>query len=115
MNEYDIARVCHEVNRAYCQAIGDDSQLSWEDAPKWQAASTISGVRAVLGRALSAEETHNHWMKEKVDDGWKWGLVKDVLKKTHPCIMPYTSLPKEQQVKDHLFRAVVEILRDRTS
>lgn len=31
-----IARVCHEVNRAYCQALGDNSQPAWEDAPAWQ-------------------------------------------------------------------------------
>ena len=34
-----IARVCHEVNRAYCQALGDDSQPTWEEAPEWQRAS----------------------------------------------------------------------------
>lgn len=28
-----IAQVCHEVNRAYCQALGDDSQPAWDDAP----------------------------------------------------------------------------------
>ena len=32
MTEQEIARVCHEVNRAYCQAIGDNSQPTWEDA-----------------------------------------------------------------------------------
>jgi len=28
----NIAKVCHEANRAYCESIGDNSQLSWEDA-----------------------------------------------------------------------------------
>ena len=28
-----IAKVCHDVNRAYCKSVGDDSQVSWEDAP----------------------------------------------------------------------------------
>jgi hypothetical protein len=26
MTPTQIARVCHEVNRAYCQSLGDDSQ-----------------------------------------------------------------------------------------
>ena len=30
----EIARVCHNVNKAYCEAIGDDSQVTWEEAPK---------------------------------------------------------------------------------
>ena len=33
MQTEQIARVCHEVNRAYCKALGDESQLPWVDAP----------------------------------------------------------------------------------
>ena len=39
-----IAKVCHEVNRAYCMSQGDGSQPRWEDAPDWQKQSAISGV-----------------------------------------------------------------------
>jgi hypothetical protein len=31
-----VARVCHEANRAYCQTLGDNSQPAWDDAPEWQ-------------------------------------------------------------------------------
>jgi len=31
-----IAKICYEANRAYCQEIGDDSFVPWEDAPGWQ-------------------------------------------------------------------------------
>ena len=27
----EVARVAHEVNRAYCAALGDASQLQWEE------------------------------------------------------------------------------------
>src|SRR5438105_262770 len=33
------ARAAHEVNRAYCLALGDASQVAWEDAPEWQRSS----------------------------------------------------------------------------
>ncbi len=36
MNAETIAKVCHEANRAYCQTIGDNSQLAWEQAEEWQ-------------------------------------------------------------------------------
>ena len=26
MDVYDVAKVCHEVNKAYCESIGDMSQ-----------------------------------------------------------------------------------------
>ena len=44
MKPEQIARVCHEVNRAYCRAIGDESQPAWEDAPDWQQRSAVLGT-----------------------------------------------------------------------
>ena len=40
-----IAKVCHEANRAYCEALGDYSQTTWEKAPDWQKESAINGVQ----------------------------------------------------------------------
>ena len=107
----EIAKVTHEVNRAYCAAIGDHSQVAWEDAPDWQKESAIKGVEAVLnGEANSPEEQHQCWAAQKIADGWVWGEVKDAEAKTHPCLVPYDQLPPEQQVKDHLFRSVIAAL-----
>lgn len=107
----DIARVCHEVNRAYCAAIGDDSQSSWEDAPMWQQASAINGVSfAQLNKDATPAAMHESWLAEKVANGWRWGAMKDSAKKEHPCMLPYDQLPLEQRVKDHLFRAVVKAM-----
>jgi hypothetical protein len=50
MNDIDIARVCHEVNRAYCTSLGDESQLPWDSAPQWQKDSAINGVRFITVR-----------------------------------------------------------------
>ena len=33
------ARAAHEANRAYCLALGDTSQPSWDDAPSGSAAA----------------------------------------------------------------------------
>lgn len=103
-----LARLAHEINRAYCIGIGDTSQVEWEDAPDWQKDSCRAGVRAVLnGEATSPEQQHELWMRQKLADGWRYGSVKDVEAKMHPCLLPYEQLPVEQRVKDHLFRAAV--------
>lgn len=104
----DIARICHEANRAYCIAIGDNSQPHWEDAPEWQRSSAIAGVRArQTNPSITAAQLHQSWVNEKLRDGWRWGAVKDAEKKEHPCMVPYSDLPLEQKVKDHLFNAVL--------
>jgi RyR domain len=107
----NIAKVCHEVNRAYCEALGDLSQVPWDDAPEWQKQSAATGVKLHLENDAPAEASHVSWMSEKIADGWVWGLEKDPAKKTHPCIVPFNQLPIEQQAKDFIFRAVVHALR----
>ena len=105
-----IARVCHEVNRAYCQALGDNSQPLWGDAPEWQRASARMGVDLHTMGDFGPEASHISWMKQKQEEGWVYGEVKDPTAKTHPCMVPFAQLPREQQAKDYIFRAVVHAL-----
>lgn len=106
-----IAKVCHEVNRAYCQSIGDNSQLSWEEAPDWQRTSAINGVTFHVNNPdAGPDHSHNEWLKEKEANGWKYGEVKDPEKKEHPCFLPYDQLPVEQKSKDYIFRSVIHVL-----
>jgi hypothetical protein len=107
-----IAIVCHEANRAYCEAVmGDTSQLSWTEAPMWQRDSARLGVRKILtGEITRPEQSHESWYAEKEADGWSYGEVKDPAKKEHPCMVPYDALPALQRYKDHLFLAIVRAL-----
>lgn len=100
------ARAAHEANRAYCLAIGDASQLPWDDAPQWQRDSVIAGVAGALA-GNTPEQSHESWLRHKVADGWVYGLTKDVDAKTHPCMVPYNELPKAQKCKDAIFVAIV--------
>lgn len=102
-----LAHIAHEANRAYCRSIGDDSQPAWDDAPEWQKHSARMGIEGALG-GNTPEQQHESWMAVKVADGWVYGEVKDPDAKTHPCMVPYNKLPAEQQVKDHLYSAVVK-------
>ena len=104
----EIARVAHEVNRAYCQALGDFSQTPWDEAPEWQRQSTIEGVKLHLdNRSADPSASHVAWMERKKSEGWIYGTVKDEEAKTHPCMVPFASLPQHQQAKDFIFRQIV--------
>lgn len=105
-----IASICHEANRAYCKAIGDDSQLPWDQAQQWQRDSAIHGVAYKIEYGATPEQQHEEWFADKVRAGWVYGRVKDAIAKTHPCMLPYSELPPEQKTKDALFCAVVSAL-----
>jgi hypothetical protein len=102
------AQICHEVNRAHCIAMGDDSLLPWDEAPDWQKETVLKGVEFhVQNPDADASASHDSWMAQKVADGWTYGEVKDPEKKTHPCMVPFADLPPGQQEKDYLFKATV--------
>lgn len=102
------ARAAHEANRAYCESIGDHSQVPWDDAPDWQKESAMAGADGVLTRRICAPmDSHQSWLDHKSSDGWVYGETKDPDKKTHPCMVPFHELPESQQQKDSLFFEVV--------
>lgn len=108
-----VAMVCHQVNKAYCEAMGDFSQPNWEEAPTWQRRSAILGVMLHANDpAAGPAASHASWMSQKVEEGWVYGEVKDPEAKTHPCIVPFDQLPREQQAKDYIFRAVVHAMKN---
>jgi len=123
-----IARAIHQAyRRAQAQSLPeDDPSLSpWENLPETlkrsnrdQAAHIVEKVRLIGctlhpkqdgGRrfrfrrgevdALAAIE-HERWMAQRLADGWRLGVRRDVLAKTSPYFVPYAELPEPEKVKD---------------
>lgn len=112
MKTIAIAMMCHAINAAYCQSMGDDSQPTWDDAPDWQKQSAIANVEMHLANPdATPEQSHESWYAQKEAEGWTYGEVKDAEKKEHPCFLPYDELPIEQKAKDYLFRATVNLVK----
>lgn len=106
-----IAMVCHQANKAWCEANDDYSQKDWCEAEEWQRQSAISGVIFRIGNPDKGHDIqHNSWLEEKVKDGWVYGEIKDAEAKTHPCIVPFEELPEFQKKKDSIFCAIVDSL-----
>jgi hypothetical protein len=112
MTRESIAQVAHEINKAYCESIGDNSQPSWDSAPDWQISSAINGVQFHLDNPeANPSASHESWLKQKEEEGWKYGPVKNPETKEHPCFVPYDQLPVAQRSKDFLFKQVVHSLK----
>lgn len=106
-----IAMVAHTINKAYCEALGDMSQKSWDEAEDILKDSVITGVGFALANPnITPEESHASWLAYKEEEGWKYGKVKDVEKKLHPCMVPYDELPADHKMKDTLFLACVSAM-----
>ena len=109
---HSVAKICHQANKAWCEANGDNSQSDWNGSEEWQRKSAINGVNFRLENPdAPASAMHDNWSKEKLADGWVYGEIKDTNAKTHPCLVPFEELPEFQQKKDKLFSAIVDALK----
>ena len=103
-----IARITHEANSSLCNAEGDYSQTSWDEAPDWQKSLAVLGVDYLISNpSITVSDLHESWSRQRIEDGWKYGQHKDPVAKIHPCLVPFEQLPPTQQAKDYLFKAIV--------
>jgi hypothetical protein len=111
----DIARVVHAANRELQIVQGDPRPSpSWDEITEAMARDVTEGVLEVLGGA-TPEQSHQAWVERHFADGWRYGEVKDEQAKTHPLLLPWAELPRDQQLKDNLFGAIVRALAPEAS
>lgn len=97
------ARAAHAAVEALNKAH-NELTLSWGESR----ASCEYGVRRLLANPNETpEENHQAWMAFRAEEGWVYGPIKDPVKMTHPCMVPYDALPTIQQAKDLMFMAIV--------
>lgn len=53
---------------------------------------------AVLERLARIE--HRRWMADRIDRGWRFGVVRDNARLLHPSLVPYDELPEPEREKD---------------
>ncbi len=107
-----IAKVCHEAIKAFCEAHGDFSNKTWDEADAWQRLATIRSVEYRLENpGATASAQHEAWVADKIANGWKFGETKDADAGIHPCIVAYDQLPEIEKQKDALFMGIVDALK----
>lgn len=93
-----IARIAHQCWVSYQMAL---NQPTNGDPTDDQMASHVAGIREWMKNPdMTPEKNHESWMKHKLETGWKYGPVKDPVKKEHPCLVPFGELPLVEMLKD---------------
>ena len=113
MDVEQIARVCHEANRALQIETGfTPVSVGWDDLDEHTRESACTGVEHVITHDPTPQESHESWSLFKLGAGWRYGPVKDEQKQEHPNLVPYDELPAVERAKDSLFGAIVRALKD---
>jgi len=109
----DIGCICHERTKIWNEAHGDNSLPEWVDSSEEMKDSVLDGVQFILRNYpnIYPSSLHDNWMSFRKSQGWVYGLEKNEEKKTHPCLLPFSSLPGWVQMKDTIFlNTVIEMM-----
>jgi hypothetical protein len=81
----------------------------WEERDEKFRKQMIEVVKKYLSmkQLPTPEEAHNSWMKSYFEMGWKYGKERNPELKTHPDLISFYDLPKDERDKDAIFLALV--------
>ena len=100
---YEVARL---------EAIASERRIvpePWNERDIKFREQMTSYVESLRGKALpTPEEAHDSWWRKYEEMGWVYGDVRDTEKKTHPDMVPFADLPKDEQDKDEIFLELVK-------
>jgi ryanodine receptor 2 len=72
-----------------------------EYCPKPLGAERVELDRALLNVIEQlAENAHDVWALQRIQDGWTHGPWRCDPEKRHPCLIPYRDLPESEKVYD---------------
>lgn len=100
----------YEVTRL--EAIASERSIVpevWEKRDEAFRKQMTDYVEDLRGKSLpTPEEAHDSWWHKYEEMGWKYGEVRDTVAKTHPDMVAFNDLPKDERDKDEIFLALVE-------
>lgn len=74
------------------------------DTSKVEVPAEITGLTELL-----AQNAHENWARQRMEDGWRWGPRRDDAKKEHPSLVPYEKLSEEEKRYDR--RTAMETIK----
>lgn len=103
----ELSEIDKENNRAAARRIPQILALAGlgitdENQSSSTAEPSAAEIRAHLELHVErlSEAEHKDWMKQRLDNGWRYGKSRDDAQKVHPMIAPYAGLPEKEKDKD---------------
>ena len=82
--------------------------MTYEPKPISTAGIELDNALHGLAERL-AENNHDHWAQQRIEQGWTYGPERDDQKKTHPDLLPYDQLSETEKGYDRT--SVIETLK----
>ena len=61
---------------------------------------STEGIKLSALTEMLAENTHDVWAKNRIEEGWQYGEERNDNLKLHPCLIPYYELSESEKEYD---------------
>lgn len=104
-----IASAYTEVDIALSRSHGDYTPMPWDLLLIEQQEQIKNDILKVLNNPfIIPEALHQEWYLAMVEDGWMYGVEKDIVSKTCPNLMEYFCLSPLVQARYEIFISIVK-------
>lgn len=112
MTTIRIAQLLHKLMVYQALYVEDRPMRLWEDLDPKDQAMYMDAVAWIQMESVTPDMIHDFWIKRMEAQGWIYGVIKDPVHKTHPCMCPYEQLTEYEKAKDVQFLALSRMLRE---
>jgi hypothetical protein len=118
-----VAAMCHAANREFCKANGEETlHKPWDECTESEKNVSVKAMKELLQFPdlihtspveLLSVATWEEWKRSKTAEGWTYGKTKDVVAKTHPCLVDnYDQLSAYEKVKDQIYLSIMKMIME---
>lgn len=99
LTDRDLARICHEAHVALRIGLNDSATDVHFDALPRKRQELVEGEVRAFREGKRLAEVHWMWVEWMIAEGWRYGISRNLIQKTHPNMVPYEKLPAAEQAK----------------
>jgi len=103
-----VARIVHNAQRDLEYWLEDPYPPPPYDALPEELRFPVQSLVRLIVQGYCADYVQDMWIASMAAKDWKHGDVKDPHEKTHPCMVPFSSLPLWEKRRMHLAYDIVE-------
>lgn len=98
-----LSRESHRAISDFRVSIGEDALPPWAPSTAEEIGQKRSGIEAALS-GVTPEQQWREWSAMRREQGWKYGPVRDPVKKEHPSLVDdYSMLSPAERQKDEVY------------
>jgi len=115
MDKIGVAKILLFISKLAHNAMADNCLQNyniniplWDELPEDNRFVVVNLTAYIYAHPdITDKELHDNWVKDRLNDGWRYGIKLDNDKKENPNIVEYENIPLHFRISSNIFRNVI--------